>query len=418
MSENTAAHGPVRDENAIIKRSKPLTDSTTTTTRQLRKQDAKVSGLAPAASLGPSQASTIGPTTTRQALTNVTNTSTATSRIHTTTKVQTRSKTAAAASAAAASTVKDNDNKDKPRVGTKRSATQLDEQTDVKRSKTEQEWEDLDKFDLDDPLMVCEYVNDIFEYFSRLEISTLPDPKYLEWQKGLKPKMRSILVDWIVEVHLRFRLLPETLFLAINIMDRFMSKETVQVDKLQLLATGSLFIAAKYEEVYSPSVKNYSYVTDGGYTEEDILNAERYILQVLEFDLSYPNPMNFLRRISKADDYDIETRTVGKYLLEISIMDHRFIGIKPSLCAAAAMYLSRRMLGRSPWNKTLIHYSGGYTKSDMKHVIDLLMKYLIEPVAHEEFFKKYASKKYMKSSILARQWAKQVEAEKLDVMSE
>ncbi|ONH65118.1 G2/mitotic-specific cyclin CLB2 [Cyberlindnera fabianii] len=293
MSENTAAHGPVRDENAIIKRSKPLTDSKTTTTRQLRKPDAKVSSLAPAASLGPSQASTTGPTTTRQALTNVTNTSTATSRIHTTTKVQTRSKTAAAA---AASTVKDNDNKDKPRVGTKRSATQLDEQTDVKRSKTEQEWEDLDKFDLDDPLMVCEYVNDIFEYFSRLEISTLPDPKYLEWQKGLKPKMRSILVDWIVEVHLRFRLLPETLFLAINIMDRFMSKETVQVDKLQLLATGSLFIAAKYEEVYSPSVKNYSYVTDGGYTEEDILNAERYILQVLEFDLSYPNPNEFLKK--------------------------------------------------------------------------------------------------------------------------
>lgn len=289
---------------------------------------------------------------------------------------------------------------------------------DLKKAKIDYEWEDLDIEDADDPLMVSEYVNEIFEYLNKLEVETLADPTYLTWQKNLKPKMRSILVDWIVEVHLRFRLLPETLFLAINLMDRFMSKETVQVDKLQLLATGSLFIAAKYEEVYSPSVKNYSYVTDGGYTEEEILEAEKYILSVLDFNLSYPNPMNFLRRISKADEYDIQTRTIGKYLLEISIMDHRFIGFKPSLCAAAAMYVSRRMLGRADWNGTLIHYSGGYKKNDFKHVVELILDYLTQPVLHEEFFKKYASKKFMKSSILARQWAKKIEAECIDIMED
>lgn len=299
------------------------------------------------------------------------------------------------------------------------SSTNLVEKTqDIKRAKKVIEWKDLDADDIDDPLMVSEYVLEIFDYLSELEEKTTPDPTYLTWQTNLKPKMRSILVDWIVEVHLRFRLLPETLFLAINIMDRFMSKEIVQVDKLQLLATGSLFIAAKYEEVYSPSVKNYSYVTDGGYTEEEILAAERYILQILQFDLSYPNPMNFLRRISKADDYDIETRTIGKYLLEISIMDYKFIGLKPSLCAAAAMFVSRKMLGRSDWDGTLTHYSGGYTKEDMKHVVELILNYLTQPVVHEEFFKKYASKKYMKSSILARHWAKKVEAEGIDILSD
>jgi G2/mitotic-specific cyclin 1/2 len=301
------------------------------------------------------------------------------------------------------------------------SSTNLVEKTngpDTKKAKKEYDWEDLDADDVDDPLMVCEYVGEIFEYLSELEVSTAPDPSYLTWQPNFKPKMRSILVDWIVEVHLRFRLLPETLFLAINMVDRFMSKETVQIEKLQLLATGALFVAAKYEEVYSPSVKNYSYVTDGGYTEEEILTAERYILQVLQFDLSYPNPMNFLRRISKADDYDIETRTVGKYLLEISIMDHAFIGLKPSLCAAAAMFVSRKMLQRSDWNGTLIHYSGGYTKNDMKHVVEMILNYLTQPVAHEEFFKKYASKKYMKASILARRWAKKVEAENIDILAD
>ncbi|QPG73615.1 G2/mitotic-specific cyclin [Brettanomyces nanus] len=289
---------------------------------------------------------------------------------------------------------------------------------DSKKMKVEPDytWDDLDTEDADDPLMVSEYVNEIFDYLHELELKTLPDANYLHWQRNFRPKMRSILVDWMVEVHLKFRLLPETLYLAINIMDRFMSRETVQVDRLQLLATGSLFIAAKYEEVYSPSVKNYAYVTDGGFTEDEILQAERFILEILNFDMSYPNPMNFLRRISKADDYDVQARTIGKYLLEITAVDHKFIGYLPSLCAGAAMYIARKMLGKFDWNGNLIHYSGGYKESDLKEICEMLMDYLISPIIHEEFFKKYASRRFMKVSILARQWAKKVTREEKNIM--
>ncbi len=277
-------------------------------------------------------------------------------------------------------------------------------------------WDDLDAEDADDPLMVSEYVGEIFGYLHELELRTLPDPNYLEWQRNLRPKMRSILVDWMVEVHLKFRLLPETLYLSINIMDRFMSREMVQVDRLQLLATGSLFIAAKYEEVYSPSVKNYAYVTDGGFSEDEILQAERFILEILNFDMSYPNPMNFLRRISKADDYDVQARTIGKYLLEITAIDHKFIGYLPSLCAASAMYISRKMLGKFDWNGNLIHYSGGYGESDMRETCEMIVDYLVGPIVHEEFFKKYASRRFMKVSILARQWAKKLVRQGKDIM--
>lgn len=288
-----------------------------------------------------------------------------------------------------------------------------------KSKRIDYEWQDLDEEDHDDPLMVSEYVNEIFPYLHELEQKTLPDPNYLFEQTQLKPKMRSILVDWLVEMHQKFRLLPETLFLAINIMDRFMSVEVVQIDKLQLLATGSLFIAAKYEEVFSPSVKNYAYFTDESYTEDQILQAEKYILTILNFDLNYPNPMNFLRRISKADDYDVQLRTLGKYLLEISIIDYRFIGMLPSLCSAAAMYISRLILGKDPvWNRNLIHYSGGYRVSDMRECIELLVQYLISPVEHDEFFKKYATRKFMKASIVCRSWAKKFMAEKKDLFDE
>ena len=267
-----------------------------------------------------------------------------------------------------------------------------------KSRKTEYEWQDFDEEDFDDPLMVSEYVNEIFPYLYLLEKKMLPDLAYLLKQTQLKPRMRSILVDWLVEMHQRFRLLPETLFLAINIMDRFMSVEVVQIDKLQLLATSSLFIAAKYEEVFSPSVKNYAYFTDGSYTEDEILEAEKYILTVLNFDMNFPNPMNFLRRISKADDYDLQLRTLAKYLLEVTIVDHKFIGVLPSLCSAAAMYIARRILRKDPvWNGNLIHFSGGYHVEDMKECVQLLFNYLLAPIEHDEFFKKYSSRKFMKA---------------------
>ncbi|KAK9454979.1 cyclin-like protein [Dipodascopsis uninucleata] len=268
------------------------------------------------------------------------------------------------------------------------------------------DWDDLDAEEMDDPTMVAEYVNEIFDYMKELEVRTMPNARYMDSQRDLSWKMRDILIDWLVEVHLKFRLLPETLFLAVNIVDRFLSERLVTLDKLQLVGITGMFIAAKYEEVFSPSIQNFVYVADSGYSEEEILKAETFILEVLDFNLSYPNPMNFLRRNSKADNYDIQTRTVAKYLMEIALLDHRFMKYYPSHVAATAMYLARVILERSPWDKNLIHYSGGYTEEKIQPVCNLMIDYLVKPVTHEAFFKKYASKRFMKASIIARQWAK------------
>src|SRR6202012_169078 len=104
---------------------------------------------------------------------------------------------------------------------------------------------------------------------------------------------------------------------AVNIVDRFLSAKIVPLDKLQLVGVTAMFIASKYEEVLSPHVGNFVHIADDGFTVEEVLSAERYILATLKYDLSYPNPMNFLRRISKADGYDMQTRTLAKYLIEI-----------------------------------------------------------------------------------------------------
>ncbi|KAF2433919.1 G2/M-specific cyclin NimE [Tothia fuscella] len=274
---------------------------------------------------------------------------------------------------------------------------------------------DLDAEDAEDPLMVSEYVNEIFAYLRELELHTMANKDYMENQSELEWKMRGILVDWLLEVHTRFRLLPETLFLAVNIIDRFLSSKVVQLDRLQLVGVTAMFIASKYEEVLSPHVQNFRHVADDGFTEEEILSAERFVLTALDYDLSYPNPMNFLRRISKADNYDVQTRTLGKYLLEISCLDHRFLEFPPSHVSAAAMYLARMVLERGDWDPTLAHYAG-YTEEEIQPVFLLMVDYLYGPVQHDAFFKKYASKKFLKASMVIRSWVKEHATEILGVL--
>lgn len=181
------------------------------------------------------------------------------------------------------------------------------------------------------------------------QIRTMPSPTYMKAQPDLTWEMRGILMDWIIQVHSRFRLLPETLFLATNIIDRFLSLRIVSLIKLQLVGITALFVAAKYEEIMAPSVQNFLKVSDSGYTEQEILQAEKYILRTLGWDLSYPNPMSWLRRASKADGYDVQTRTMAKFLVEVSIVEERLIKSTPSMLSAASLWLARLILDREEW---------------------------------------------------------------------
>ena len=177
----------------------------------------------------------------------------------------------------------------------------------------------------------------------------MPNPNYMANQKDLAWKMRGILTDWLIQVHSRFRLLPETLFLCVNIIDRFLSARVVSLAKLQLVGITCMFIAAKVEEIVAPSASNFLYCADSSYTESEILQAERYVLKTIDWNLSYPNPIHFLRRISKADDYNVQVRTVGKYLLEIQCLEWRLIAAPPSLLAAASIWLARLIIGTPDW---------------------------------------------------------------------
>lgn len=151
----------------------------------------------------------------------------------------------------------------------------------------------------------------------------------MDIQSEIQWSMRAILMDWLVQVHSRFQLLPETMFLCTNYIDRFLSAKVVSLGKLQLVGATALFVAAKYEEINCPSVHEIVYMVDHGYSAEEILKAERFMLSMLNFELGWPGPMS-----------------LAKYFLDITIMDERFVGSPPSFLAAGAHCLARHMLSR------------------------------------------------------------------------
>jgi hypothetical protein len=182
-----------------------------------------------------------------------------------------------------------------------------------------------------------------------MQLRNRPQAHYMTKQTEIDWSMRAVLVDWMVQVHEKFRLLPETLFLSVNYLDRFLSSKLISVQKLQLAGVSSLMIAAKFEEIHPPRLREWVYAVDGGYGHEEILKAERFVLSNLQFDVSSPNPYQFLRRISRADGYQSGPRTLSKYFLEVMLLDERFLAFPISQVTAAAMFLSLKMISNSDW---------------------------------------------------------------------
>lgn len=127
---------------------------------------------------------------------------------------------------------------------------------------------DVDLEDAKDPQSVSEYAQECLRHMISTEIYFYPTVNCLVNQKDITKKMRIILVDWLVEVHAKFKLLPETLFLTVNILDRYCEVKQVQRANYQLVGVTAMLIASKYEEIYAPEIRDFVYITDKAYTKE------------------------------------------------------------------------------------------------------------------------------------------------------
>jgi len=209
----------------------------------------------------------------------------------------------------------------------------------------------------ENPQHVSEYAQDIFGILKREEPVLLPSPTYMERQVHINAKMRAILIDWLVDVHKKYKLRPETLFLSVNLIDRYLDSQVTAQRQLQLVGVTALMIAAKFEEVYPPQVKDFVYVTDKAYTREDILKMEVSILKVLQFKICRPTAMHFLERYQSANGCTDAHRDLGQYLLELSLVEYKMIKYAPSHLAAAAILLSNKLLRRPSWTPASVRHT-------------------------------------------------------------
>lgn len=215
----------------------------------------------------------------------------------------------------------------------------------------------------DDILLVSEYASEIFQYLKQAELKNRPKPGYMKKQSDINHSMRSILVDWLVEVAEEYKLLPQTLYLTINYIDRFLSVMSVLRGKLQLVGTACMLVASKFEEIYPPEVTEFVYITDDTYSAKQVLKMESLILKTINFDVSVPTVVNFLERFLKAaecPDSDFpKFEALAKYLCELTLVDaDPYLKYLPSTIAACSVVLALHTLGLQSWNPTLCHYTG------------------------------------------------------------
>uniref|UniRef100_U3KCZ0 Cyclin B2 n=2 Tax=Ficedula albicollis TaxID=59894 RepID=U3KCZ0_FICAL len=262
--------------------------------------------------------------------------------------------------------------------------------------------EDIDAEDWENPQLCSDYVKDIYLYLRELELQQAVRPHYLDG-RATNGRMRAILVDWLVQVHSRFRLLQETLYMCVAIMDRFLQSYPIPRKKLQLVGVTALLVASKYEEILCPDVADFVYITDNAYTSNEIREMEMIILKELNFDLGRPLPIHFLRRASKAGEADAKQHSLAKYLMELTLIDYDMVHHRPSEIAAAALCLSQKVLGQSKWGTKQQYYTGYAEDSlvmTMKHMAKNVVKVNEKLTKHIAIKNKYASSKLLNISTI------------------
>uniref|UniRef100_A0A7N1A6S9 B-like cyclin n=1 Tax=Kalanchoe fedtschenkoi TaxID=63787 RepID=A0A7N1A6S9_KALFE len=234
---------------------------------------------------------------------------------------------------------------------------------------------DIDADDAENELAAVEYVEDIYKFYKLIE-EEIRLRDYMDSQPEINQKMRSILVDWLIEVHQKFELLPETLYLTVNIVDRFLAVKSVPRRDLQLVGISAMLMASKYEEIWAPEVNDFVCISDRAYSHDQILKMEKAILGHLEWTLTVATPYVFLVRFIKASIPDKEMEQMAHFLSELAMMHYgAAVMFCPSLVAASAVYAARCTLVKTPaWDATL-QFHTGFSEAQLLGCAKLLVSF-------------------------------------------
>ena len=191
-------------------------------------------------------------------------------------------------------------------------------------------------------LIPKEYINIIYYNLLKEEekgINPMADYTYMSRHKEIDDKMRSILVDWIIDVHFKFGFTDETLFMTISIIDRYLSICQITRTNFQLLGITALMIACKHEEIDLPKIDDFIYITDNAYVKNEVIKMEEDVLYKLNFSFLYPSPIKFFEYLSLHFGFSKKHHMMGKYLMESFLLDVKNAKYKPSIISCACAYI-------------------------------------------------------------------------------
>lgn len=259
------------------------------------------------------------------------------------------------------------------------------------------------KFECDvNMISSMEYKDDILANMRAMELKNRPNSNYLQNQADISSSMRSILVDYLVIVTDDYKLSSETLYLAVNYIDRFLSQIFVQSETLLLVGTASIYLAAKYEENRTTDVNQIIYKVDDIYTHKQVLRMEKLLLEVLDFRINTPTAnfflLHFIRFIIVNTDNDqVMTKRVqylSKYLSELTLQDEKFLCYLPSQIAASSIYLAMHMCQKE-WTKQIEDICG-YHLSELKYCIyDIYKAMQLAPInLYQAVHEKYKDERF------------------------
>ncbi|XP_048189401.1 cyclin-A2 [Perognathus longimembris pacificus] len=250
---------------------------------------------------------------------------------------------------------------------------------------------------------VPEYHADIHAYLREMEVKCKPKAGYMKKQPDITNSMRAILVDWLVEVGEEYKLQNETLHLAVNYIDRFLSAMSVLRGKLQLVGTAAMLLASKFEEIYPPEVGEFVYITDDTYSKKQVLRMEHLVLKVLAFDLAAPTVNQFLTQyFLHLQPANSKVESLAMFLGELCLIDaDPYLKYLPSMIAGAAFHLALYTLTGQSWPESLVRKTGYTLESLRPCLLDLHQTYLRAPQhAQQSIREKYRSAKYHGVSLL------------------
>jgi hypothetical protein len=211
-----------------------------------------------------------------------------------------------------------------------------------------------------------DYVKDIYQHFRSAECKYQIDPDYITRQSDINEEMRATLIDWLVKVHLNFKLMTETMYLTVNVLDRFLDKKNVHRSRLQLIGCTAMLIASKYEEIYPPEIQDFVYISDKAFTRDEVLDMEVQIINTLSFNLTVPTAYHFLNHFMKAAraEFGSQFKQMCRYYAERTLQEISFVKYKPSMVAASAVSLAIKATNAA-WTPKLVEEHTTYTEHDL-----------------------------------------------------